>query len=83
LADFSPTVEIDKIGPLAEEFYRSILFDEEPLFVSDEATLFDVWSGDIAEILDRCSAHYGVPLTLTDARQPLWKLIPMLSKKQA
>jgi hypothetical protein len=31
--------------------------------VSDEATLFDVWSGDVQEILDRCSAHYGVPLT--------------------
>jgi hypothetical protein len=82
LADFSPTVEMDKIGPLAEEFYRNILFDEEPLFVSDEANLLDVWSGDITEILDRCSTHYGVPVTLEDAKQPLWKLIPMLNERR-
>lgn len=82
MANFSSDVEMQKIVRLAEDFYKSILFDEEPLFVSDEATLFDVWSGDMEEILERCSAHYGTPLTLEDAKLPLWKLLPLLDDRR-
>ena len=44
--------------------------------MSDEANLLDVWSGDVTEILDRCSAHYGVPVTLEDAKQTLVEADP-------
>jgi hypothetical protein len=81
MAYFSSNLEMQKIALLAEDFYKSILFDEEPLFVSDEATLFDVWSGDMEEILERCSAYYGTPVTLEDAKLPLWKLLPWLDDR--
>ena len=81
MADFSPSIEMQKFAPLAEDFYKNILFDEKPLFVSDEATLFDIWSGDMEEILLRCSAHYRTPVTLEDAKLPLWKLLRLLDDR--
>jgi hypothetical protein len=83
LADFSSNTEMQKVAALAEEFYLRVLRDdEEPLFVSDEATLFDVWSGDMNEVLNRCTQRYGVPLSLEDARQPFWKLLLMLNNRR-
>jgi hypothetical protein len=82
MANFSSDVEMQKIALLAEDFYKRILFDEEPLFVSDEATLFDVWSGDMEEILKRCSAHYRTSVTLEHAKLPLWKLLPLLDDRR-
>ncbi len=80
MAGFSFYLKMQEIAALAASFYKNVLFDEEPLFVSDEATLFDVWSGDITEILDRCSQFYGVSVTMEDAQLPLWKFIPHLVK---
>jgi hypothetical protein len=38
LAEFSASIEMEKVAALAEEFYRNVLRDdEEPQFVSDEA----------------------------------------------
>jgi hypothetical protein len=83
LAEFSSNTEMQKVAALAEEFYVSVLRDdEEPLFVSDEATLFDVWSGDMNEVLNRCKQRYGVPVSLDDARQPFWKLLLMLNSRR-
>jgi hypothetical protein len=83
LAKFSPNTEMQKVAALAEEFYLAVLRDdEEPLFVSDEATLFDVWSGDMNEVLSRCKDRYGVPVSLEDARQPFWKLLIMLNSRR-
>jgi hypothetical protein len=74
---------MQKVAALAEEFYLRVLRDdEEPLFVSDEATLFDVWSGDMDEVLNRCKDRYGVPVSLEDARQPFWKLLIMLNSRR-
>jgi hypothetical protein len=83
LAEFSSNTEMQNVAALAEEFYLSVLRDDEkPLFVSDEATLFDVWSGDMNEVLNRCSQFYGVPVSLEDARQPFWKLLLMLNSRR-
>ncbi len=40
--EFSPDVEMRRVSSEAEEFFEKVLYDEEPLFVSDEATL---WNG--------------------------------------
>jgi hypothetical protein len=67
MAEFSPNEQMLKVGSLADEFYLKVLReDEEPIFVSDEATLLDVWCGDVNEILKRCSQHYGIPVSLQD-----------------
>jgi Zn-dependent peptidase ImmA (M78 family) len=83
MAEFSPSTEMSKIGALAEEFYANILYDEEPLFVSDEATLWGVWMGDVDEVLERCSAYYGVPVSVEESQRPLWKLLRLLNEKRA
>jgi len=82
MAEFAATTEMQKLKQLADDFYRRILFDEEPLFVSDEATLFGVWMGDIDEVLRRISECYGVELTSEEARLPLFKLITLLYKQK-
>jgi hypothetical protein len=71
MAEFAACMEMQKLQQLADDFYRKILFDEEPLFVSDEATLFDVWMGDIDEVLQRISNSYGVRVAIENARLPL------------
>ena len=81
MAEFASDLKMRQIAPMADRFYKKILFDEEPLFVSDEATLFDVWSGDMAEVLERCSKRYNIRLTLQAAKQSLWRLIPRLLKQ--
>jgi hypothetical protein len=37
--EFSSDVEMRKVSREAQEFFEKVLYDEEPLFVSDEATL--------------------------------------------
>jgi hypothetical protein len=81
MAEFAATTEMQKIKPLADDFYQKILFDEEPLFVSDEATLFGVCMGEIDEVLRRISEAYGVPVAIEDGRLPLWKLITLLNSR--
>jgi hypothetical protein len=36
---------MQRIAPQAEEFVTKILFDEKPLFISDEASVWDVSLG--------------------------------------
>ena len=41
--EFSPDEKMRKIPELAREFFEQVLSDEyEPLFVGDEATIWDV-----------------------------------------
>lgn len=83
MAEFSPSTEMSKISALADEFYANILYDEEPLFVSDEATLWGVWMGDVEEVLDRCRGYYRVPVTMEETQQlPLWKLLLLLDERR-
>ena len=39
--------------------------------------------GDVDEVLERCSNHYGVPVSFAESRQPLWKLLRLLNEKRA
>jgi hypothetical protein len=80
---FSSSKETDGLGKVAEEFYTNILFDEEPLFVSDEATLWGLWMGDEKEILERCSKYYAVPVSKEETQQPFWKFVTLLNTKRS
>jgi hypothetical protein len=51
--EFGSDVEMRKVSREAQEFFEKVLYDEEPLFVSDEATLWGVWMGDVDEVLER------------------------------
>ena len=79
---FAHDDEIRKIPKLAEEFFRHILDDEDPLFVSDEAKIWDLTLSPATELVDRCSRYYGTTLSESDLDQPLWKLIKMLDARR-
>lgn len=78
--DFSRDAEMRKISREAKEFFESILYDEEPLFVSDEATIWDLSTSTADELLKRCSDYYGMPLASEDFKPPLWKLIRKMNE---
>ena len=81
--EFSSAVEMQKIKPLANEFFANVLFDEEPLFVSDEATIWGVsFSATGEELIQRISSYYNQTVTLDDLKQPLWKLLRQLDRRR-
>jgi hypothetical protein len=77
---FSSTIQISRRHDQAMEFYRVALdADELPYFVSDEATLYDLYAGDENELIDKCQHHYGVELRREHFLLPVWELLDYLS----
>jgi|KBSMisStandDraft_5_1062788.scaffolds.fasta_scaffold1036059_2 hypothetical protein len=82
MADFSPNGEMLKVAPLVQELFENVLYDEEPLFVSDEATLWGVSMSDVEDVLQRIRKYYGVPVTLEETKQPLWKFLRVVDARR-
>jgi len=81
--EFSPDTQTRKVSGLVEEMFQKVLYDEEPLFVSDEATLWAVSMSDANDVLERFRKYYGVPVSLEETQQqPLWKLLLMLDERR-
>jgi hypothetical protein len=80
--EFSSDVEMQKVSREAQEFFEKILFDEEPTFVSDEATVWDVSTSTADELLERCSKSYGKAFSVDDLKQPLWKLLRQINEER-
>jgi hypothetical protein len=77
---FSSDSEMQKIPELTQEFFEHVLYDEEPLFISDEATIWDVSTSTREELISRISRYYKKPVSVADLAQPLWKLIRQLNE---
>ncbi len=77
---FSSDNEMQKIPELTQEFFEHVLYDEETLFISDEATIWDVSMTTAEELISRCSQYYKKPVSVADLAQPLWKLIRQLNE---
>jgi len=77
---FSSDLEMKKIPELTREFFEHVLYDEEPLFVSDEATIWDVSMSTTQELISRCRKYYKKTVSVADLGQPLWKLIRQLNE---
>ena len=69
--EFSSDKQTCKTPRLLDEFLRHVAHDYEPLFVGDEATVWDVSMDSAEEILNRCSEHYGIAVSMEDLNQPL------------
>jgi hypothetical protein len=78
--ELSSNLEMQKIPELTKDFFEHILYDEHPLFVSDEATILDVSMSAPAVLLTRCSQYYEKPVSMDDLKQPLWKLLRQLNE---
>jgi hypothetical protein len=71
--------EISKIPELVHELVTNVLDDgEEPFFISDEATIYDVSMASPEDLRQRCSDYYGRPVSLEELRMPLWQLLRQL-----
>jgi len=81
MIDFSSNAEMQKVSGEAREFFEKVLQDEEPIFVSGEATILDVSMATATDLLERCSKSYGKRLSVEDLKQPLWKLIRLLNER--
>jgi hypothetical protein len=81
--EYADDSEMQRRAATADEFYRVIgLVEGEdwPFFVSDEATIYDIWVGtDEGHVVERAKARYGVTLRSEDFRRPLWQLLDDLA----
>jgi hypothetical protein len=82
MLEFSQDLEIKKVAPLLEELFKNVLYDEDPLFISDEAQIWDVSMSDANDVLSRLSKYYDVPVTMEMTKQPLWKFLRELDEKR-
>jgi hypothetical protein len=81
--ELSSDVEMQKVTREAQEFFENVLCDYEPMFVSDEATIWDVSVSTADELLEQCSKYYGKVLSEDDLNLPLWKLLRQLNEGRA
>jgi hypothetical protein len=78
------TEQISKRDVLVREFLKSVVAkDERPIFISDRATLLDIWGADEVEMIVRCERHYGVRLSEGELRLPFWQLLDLLDERRA
>jgi hypothetical protein len=80
--EFSSDTKMKQIEGLAREFFDNVIQDEEPVFVSDEATIWDVSMAAPEELMRACSDYYRVPVSMDDRKLPLWQLIPSLNERR-
>jgi hypothetical protein len=73
--DFAPDNKIQQMEELVKGFFKHVLYDEEPIFISDEATIFDISMSSPEELLDRIYRYYGVHISQADLSLPLWRLL--------
>ena len=79
---FSSQTKMKEIEELAREFFDNVIPDQDPIFVSDEAKIWDVSMAGPHELLKACSDFYRVPVSIDDLRLPLSELIPTLDQRR-
>ncbi|HSZ15688.1 MAG TPA: hypothetical protein VK764_01220 [Terracidiphilus sp.] len=80
--DFASDKNMQSLGPELAEFVQYVIPEEEPAFVSDEATVWDISLSTQEELIDHCFNHYGVQLKAEDFKQPLSRLLPELQRRR-
>ena len=80
--DFAPDNNIEQLKDLVQELFDNVLYDEEPIFISDEATIWDVSMSSPEELLSRISRYYGITISRADLKLPLWKLLREINARR-
>jgi hypothetical protein len=84
VVEFADDTEMTRREASADEFQRVIGCVEGEswsYFISDEATIYDVWfDDDPDEVVRRVRSHYGYSLKREDFRRPLWQVLFSLSR---
>lgn len=76
--EFASDEKIRAVEGLLYEFFEHVLYDEQPIFVSDEANVFDVSTLEPEELGKRCAEYYGACVSVEDLKLPLWQLVGRL-----
>lgn len=80
MIQFADDEHMRGLEQLAEEFYESVLRpNEEPGFVSDEASLLDISLAPEELLIEKIKAHYGKSVTKFDLRRSFWSLLTELN----
>ena len=80
--NLTENTEIQKRLKLVNKFVEMILDEGEiPLFISDEASLYDITAEDGEGLINKIRNSYGASVNLDDLRLPLWQLIDILESK--
>jgi glutathione S-transferase len=80
--EFTSDERTRAIRALTDALFEHVLYDEQPVFVGDEATLLDVSLAPPEELRRRCSAYYNTAVSSEDLRRPLWQLLPELERRR-
>src|SRR4051794_23259519 len=84
MVNLADDAHMRRLETVAEEFYENVLRpDEEPGFVSDEATLLDISLAPEELLVERIKAHYGTRVTRSDLRRSFWLLLTDLTASRA
>ena len=76
----SSDTEIQKRGKLVQEFLEKIIsIEERPLFVSDDATIFDICTDDERSLIASIANSYEVHLSSQQLQLKVWQLIDILN----
>lgn len=68
---FSSDTKMEQIEAVAREFFDNVIRDQELIFVSDEATIWDVSMATHDELVQACSDYYRTSVSMEDLRLPL------------
>src|SRR4051812_45557472 len=61
--EFTPDDKVRAIRELTDAFFENVLYDEEPIFVGDEATILDVSLLPPEELVRRCAMYYKTSIS--------------------
>ncbi len=80
---FAESSQINKRKIYAEKFYNTILDPEEiPYIVTDEACLYDFFTGDEFKLIHQIKQKYGIDVNKEHFKMPFWKLLDLLEQLQ-
>jgi len=80
--EFTSDEKVREMRALTDALFKHVLYDEEPIFIGDEASILDVSVAPTAELVKRCSDYYRTPVAVEDLRKPLWQLLPELESRR-
>ena len=80
--EFTSDEKVREIRALTHALFEHVLYDEEPIFIGDEATILDVSAAPTEELLHRCSEYYRTSVSLEELQKPLWQSLPELERRR-
>jgi hypothetical protein len=78
----SPDTHVRQVKPLLDELFECVIDDYEPIYVSDDAKIWDVTLYDAEELTSRFSDYYGILVPRASLDLPLWQLLEEVSQKR-